>query len=100
MKKLFISFLLAGAALPVLAQHHGHGFRHPGYYRGPGIGWWVAPVVVGAIGYEIGRQQTVVVQPQPVIVQPQPPATAQNCTAWTETQQPDGTIIKTRTCFN
>ena len=100
MKKLFISLLLASATLPALAQHHGHGFRHPGYYRGPGIGWWVAPVVVGAIGYELGRQQTVVVQPQPVVIQSQLPAPNQNCTPWTETQQPDGTIIKTRTCFN
>lgn len=99
MKKLFISLLLACATLPVLAQHHGHGFRHPGYYRGPGYGWWVAPVVVGAIGYEIGRQQTVVVQ-QPVVVQPPITVQNQNCTPWTETQQPDGTITRTRTCTN
>jgi hypothetical protein len=101
MKKLFITLALACATLPALAQHyHGHGIRHSGYHRGPGIGWWVAPVVVGAIGYEIGRQQTLVVQPQPVIVQPQPSTPNQNCTPWTETQQPDGTIVKTRTCFN
>jgi hypothetical protein len=97
MKKLFITLILACATLPALAQHHGHGFRHHGHYRGPGIGWWVAPVVVGAIGYELGRQQTVVVQ-QPQIVVQNPPVQMQTCTPWTETQHPDGNITRTRTC--
>lgn len=97
MKKLFITLILACATLPALAQHHGHGFRHHGHYRGPGMGWWVAPVVVGAIGYELGRQQTVVVQ-QPQIVVQNPPVQMQTCTPWTETQHPDGNITRTRTC--
>lgn len=100
MKKLFITLILACATLPALAQHHGHGFRHHGHHghhRGPGIGWWVAPVVVGAIGYELGRQQTVVVQ-QPQIVVQNPPVQMQTCTPWTETQHPDGNITRTRTC--
>ncbi len=97
MKKLFITLILACATLPALAQHHGHGFRHHGHYRGPGMGWWVAPVVVGAIGYELGRQQTVVVQ-QPQIVVQNPPVQVQTCTPWTETQHPDGNITRTRTC--
>ena len=97
MKKLFITLILACATLPALAQHHGHGFRHHGHYRGPSMGWWVAPVVVGAIGYELGRQQTVVVQ-QPQIVVQNPPVQMQTCTPWTETQHPDGNITRTRTC--
>ena len=100
MKKLFITLILACATLPAMAQHHGHGFRHHGHHghhRGPGIGWWVAPVVVGAIGYELGRQQTVVVQ-QPQIVVQNPPVQVQTCTPWTETQHSDGTITRTRTC--
>jgi len=100
MKKLFITLILACATLPAMAQHHGHGFRHHGHHghhRGPGIGWWVAPVVVGAIGYELGRQQTVVVQ-QPQIVVQNPPVQMQTCTPWTETQHPDGNITRTRTC--
>ena len=97
MKKLFITLALACATLPALAQHHGHGFRHHGHhYRGPGIGWWVAPVVIGAIGYELGRQQVII--QQPVVVQNPPPAPGQICTPWTETQNPDGTITRTRTC--
>jgi hypothetical protein len=100
MKKLFITLILACATLPALAQHHGHGFRHHGHHghhRGPSMGWWVAPVVVGAIGYELGRQQTVVVQ-QPQIVVQNPPVQMQTCTPWTETQHPDGNITRTRTC--
>ena len=97
MKKLFITLILVCATLPALAQHHGHGFRHHGHYRGPSMGWWVAPVVVGAIGYELGRQQTVVVQ-QPQIVVQNPPVQMQTCTPWTETQHPDGNITRTRTC--
>jgi hypothetical protein len=73
MKKLFITLALACAALPALAQYHGpRHIHHHGHYRGPGFGWWVAPVVVGAIGYELGRQQQVIVQQPPVIVQSQP----------------------------
>jgi len=100
MKKLFITLALACATLPALAQHHGHGFRHHGHYRGPGIGWWVAPVVVGAIGYELGRQQTVVVQQQPVIVQSPTIVQPENCTPWKEIQTSDGKIYKERTCTN
>ena len=78
-----------------MAQHyHGHGIRHGGYYRGgPGFGWWVAPVVTGVIGYEIAKQQQVIVQ-QPVYVQRQPV-----CTEWKEIQQPDGTIYRERSCY-
>jgi len=98
MKKLFITLALACAVLPALAQHHG--FRHHGHYRGPGVGWWVAPVVIGAIGYELGRQQTVVVQ-QPVIIQNPPIFTQQeNCTPWKEIQTSDGKIYRERTCTN
>jgi hypothetical protein len=102
MKKILLALSLLAVAGSALAQHHGHGFRHHGHhghYRGPGFGWWVAPVVVGAIGYELGRQQVIVQQP-PVVVQ-QPPVVYQpnqNCTPWTETQHSDGTITRTRTC--
>jgi hypothetical protein len=102
MKKVLAVLLLTLATVPALAQHHGHGFRHHGHhghYRGPSVGWWLAPVVVGAIGYELGRQQ-VIVQSPPVVVQ-QPPLVYQlnqNCTPWTETQNLDGTITRTRTC--
>ena len=99
MKKLFIMLTLACSTLPSLAQHHGHGFRHHGHYRGPSIGWWVAPVVVGAIGYELGRQQTVIVQ-QPVIVEQPQTIQNQNCTPWKEVQTSDGKIYKERTCTN
>ena len=100
MKKILVALSLLALTGSAMAQHHGHGFRHHGHhghYRGPGIGWWVAPVVVGAIGYELGRQQTVVVQ-QPQIVVQNPPVQVQTCTPWTETQHSDGTITRTRTC--
>ena len=97
MKKILVALSLLALTGSAMAQHHGHGFRHHGHHRGPGIGWWVAPVVVGAIGYELGRQQTVVVQ-QPQIVVQNPPVQVQTCTPWTETQHSDGTITRTRTC--
>ena len=85
MKKL-LAILLLTASVSAMAQH-GYGFRPHGYYGG---GWgWVAPTVIGGVvGYEIARSQ------QPVIIQ-QP---QQLCSPWTETQQPDGTITRTRTC--
>jgi hypothetical protein len=97
MKKVLLLLSLLAVTGSAMAQHyHGHGFRHHGHYRGPGVGWWVAPVVVGAIGYELGRQQVIV--QQPVVVQNPPPTIGQVCTPWTETQNSDGTITRTRTC--
>lgn len=100
MKKLFIILALACVTLPALAQHHGHGFRHHGHYRGPGYGGWVAPLVIGGVvGYALTRPETVVVQ-QPVIVEQQPIPQNQNCTPWKEVQTSDGKIYRERTCTN
>jgi hypothetical protein len=97
MKKILVALSLLALTSTAMAQHyHGHGFRHHGHHRGPSVGWWVAPVVVGAIGYELGRQQIII--QQPVVVQNPPPAPGQICTPWTETQNSDGTITRTRTC--
>ena len=101
MKKLIALILLAGSlsaqAQPGFRHHYHHGY-YPGYNYG-----WVAPTIIGGvIGYEIARNQPTVVVQQPVIVQ-QAPATvyygqSQQCTAWTEVQNFDGTITRTRTC--
>ena len=98
MKKILVALSLLALTSTAMAQHHGHGFRHHGHHyghRGPSIGWWVAPVVVGAIGYELGRQQ-VIVQQQPVIIQQQPIQTT--CTEWKEIQGTDGRVYRERTC--
>ena len=86
--------------LSLTAMAHGHG----GYWaRGYGGAWqWMVPTIIGgAIVYEVARQQPVIIQ-QPVVVQPQQPVIVQppnpNCSPWTETQNPDGTITRTRTC--
>ena len=98
MKKILVALTLLTLTGTTFAQHyHGHGIRHHGHYRGPGFGWWVAPVITGVIGYEIAKQQQVIVQP-PVIVQNPPLQSGQVCSPWTETQNPDGTITRTRTC--
>lgn len=98
MKKILAVLLLTVSA-SAMAQHrpghHGH-WRH--YHNGHS--WnWVAPTIIGGvIGYEIARNQSAVVVQQPVIVQPQPMIVQSNCSPWTETQYPDGTITRTRTC--
>lgn len=98
MKKILVALTLLTLTGTTFAQHyHGHGIRHHGHYRGPGFGWWVAPVITGVIGYEIAKQQQVIVQP-PVIVQNPPLQSSQVCSPWTETQNSDGTITRTRTC--
>jgi hypothetical protein len=96
MKKILVALSLLVLTGTAMAQYHGHGFRHHGHHRGPNLGWWVAPVVVGAISYELGRQQ-VIVQQQPVIVQQQTVQT-QTCTDWKEVQTTDGKIYRERTC--
>lgn len=107
MKKILIALVLLAVAGTSSAQWHHHG----GYYRGGyyGGGNWVAPLIIGGVvGYEINRaNQPVIVQQPPVIVQ-QPPVVvqqptpyygqSQNCSPWTETQNLDGTITRSRTC--
>jgi hypothetical protein len=55
--------------------------------------WMVPAIIGGAIVYEASRQTQ---PPQTVIIQQQSVDT--NCSPWTETQNPDGTITRTRTC--
>ena len=99
MKKILVALSLLAVTGTAMAQHHGHGFRHHGHHYGHhrGMGWWVAPVVVGAIGYELGRQQ-VIVQQQPVVIQQQNVPPSITCTEWKEIQGPDGKIYRERTC--
>lgn len=115
MKKiLFLIGMLA--ALPALAQdcRWGVDHKHPscyGYYQvqhryhhgRPVIvqrnSDWVGPAIVTVIGGAViadiitrNRNETVVVQQPPVIQQ------TQQCSPWIETQNPDGSITRTRTC--
>lgn len=98
MKKILaIIFMTASVGAFAHGPHGGHWRHHPH------SGWsWGVPVLVGGaiIGYEISRsQQPPVVVQQPVIVQnPTSAPVFQNCSPWLETQNPDGTITRTRTC--
>jgi len=94
---LFLTVSVSAMAQPGFRHHHYHG-----YYPGPSYGWVAPTIIGGVIGYEIARNYPPVVVQQPVIVQ-QAPATvyygqSQQCTAWTEVQNSDGTITRTRTC--
>jgi hypothetical protein len=95
MKKL-LGLVLLTVSMSSMAQH---GFRHHGYY--PGYNWVAPAFIGGVIGYEIARHHQVPYYgyvPPPVIVQQVPPVYSQTCTVWTEVQQADGTITRTRTC--
>lgn len=99
--------ILALLLLTVSVSAFAHGPHHGYWRRDSGNGWnWVAPAIIGGvIGYEISRppvnaQPPVVVQQPPVVVQTQPPVVVQgqNCSPWTQIQNPDGSITTTRTC--
>ena len=98
MKKILLALSLLAVTGSAMAQHyHGHGFRH----HGPRIIYrdnWIAPAV-GAliIGAAINEAHNRQVQSQ-VIIQNPPTPLGQVCTPWTETQNSDGTITRTRTC--
>ena len=98
MKKILAVFLLMVSA-SAFAQHH-HGHHHGGHGFRPYS--WIGPTIIGGvIGYEIARQQPIIVQQQPVFVQQQPVIVQQSpqvCTEWKEIQQPDGKIYRERTC--
>ena len=101
--KKFLAILLLTVSGTVLAGPHGYysGYRHHGHamYHGGSNSGWIAPLIIGGVvgaaiaNRPIAQTETVIVRPQPLIVQQQ-----QNCTVWTETQNPDGTITRTRTC--
>jgi hypothetical protein len=113
MKKIIASLLLVGAMAPAFAGPHGHGYHgsalrvqhhghvvHSSHWRHHSGGWnWMVPAIIGgAVVYSATRPDPVVVQ-QPVIVQtPVQITQKQNCSPWTETENPDGTITRTRTC--
>jgi|APCry1669188910_1035180.scaffolds.fasta_scaffold244695_2 hypothetical protein len=102
--KQLIALILLAVSVSAMAQP---GFRHyhHGYYPGYNYGWVAPTIIGGVIGYEIARNQPPVIVQPPVVVQqyPVPPAAvyygqSQQCTAWTEVQNSDGTITRTRTC--
>jgi hypothetical protein len=96
MKKILITLLLLASTSSFAQHHHGH---HHGYGFRPYS--WIGPTIIGGvIGYEIARQQPIIIQ-QPTIVQQQPVIIQQSpqvCTDWKEIQQPDGRIYRERTC--
>jgi hypothetical protein len=99
MKKFLLLITLSLLSLTASAQYMYWHSRYAPYYSGGG-GGWVAPVIIGGvIGYSINRAQ----QPNTIIIQqPQPSVTVENnmeCSAWRETQQPDGTIKRERICY-
>ena len=92
MKKILVALLLVASSTAFAHGPHGH-WRH----GGDGRWFWVAPMVVGGvIAYEVSRPP-VVVQPPVIIQQPQV-VQGQNCSPWTQVQNPDGTVTSTRTC--
>ena len=105
MKRLIALFFLTVSVSAIMAQPGFRYYHHHGYYPGPNYGWVAPTIIGGVIGYEIARNQPPVIVQQPVIVQPAPvpPATvyygqSQQCTVWTEVQNFDGTVTRTRTC--
>lgn len=100
--KRILAILLALASASAMAQHGFRHHHHHGYHSVPNYGWVAPTIIGGVIGYEIARNYPPVVVQQPVIVQ-QVPATvyygqSQQCTAWTEVQNLNGTVTRTRTC--
>lgn len=93
MKKI-ISILLLTISMSAFADGRHRGPAH-GHWQRHGHGWtWVVPAIIGgAIVYQATRP--VVVQQPPIMVQ-QPQL---NCSPWTEIQNPDGSITRTRTCY-
>ena len=111
MKVLAAGLMSLVLIAPAFAQaHHGHRHFHNQHFHhrhGPVVVYrdnWVGPlvggVVLGAIIADANRPA--VVQQPPVVVQ-QPPIVLQQpttvCTEWKETMQPDGVIVKERTCY-
>ena len=101
MKKIIILVLVTLSAT-AMAQHGFRHHHHHGYHSGHNYSWVAPTIIGGVIGYEIARNYPPVIVQQPVVIQ-QAPATvyygqSQQCTAWTEVQNLNGTVTRTRTC--
>lgn len=99
MKKVLTGLMLVASSAAFAGPYHGH---HGHWHRGHN-GWHWAPFVIGAatgaVIYDIYNRPVVVQQPPVVVHQPQVVVQqTQNCSPWTETQNSDGTITRTRTC--
>ena len=97
MKKILIALSLLTLTGTAFAQHyHGHGIRHHSHrivYRDNWIAPAVGALIIGAAINEAHNRHT-----QTVVIQNSQPLPGQVCTPWTETQNSDGTITRTRTC--
>lgn len=95
MKKLLIAIIISLTTFG--AQAHGpHGYWRPHHNS-----WsWVAPAVIGGVIVYEATRPPVYVQPAPPVIVQQPPVVVQgqNCSPWTQIQNPDGSITTTRTC--
>ena len=106
MKKILASIVLSAIALPAFAHHgghhirHGHHFNHHHHRHWHHNHGWVAPLVIGgAVTYALTRPAPIIIQEPPIVVeQPIDVVPGTNCTPWREIQQPDGTIVRERTC--
>ncbi len=107
MKKILAVAVLALASIPAMAQHYHHGYRiqhhHHHHHRSPNWGPVIGGAILGAVIYDIYNRPVVVQQPPVVVQQPpvvvqQYPQPVQNCTPWTEVQNSDGSITRSRTC--
>lgn len=98
MKKI-LAFCLVTLSASAFAHGPHYGY---GYHRHGGGGWapWIGGAVVGAVLYDIYNRPVVVQQPPVVVQTPNgiPTVQQQNCTPWTEVQNSDGTVTRTRTC--
>jgi len=120
MKKIMTAILLVAISNTVLAdgrfEHHGgHGGGYHGpraihqdhyYHNGYGTSDVLVPMVIGGIvGYVIrdrtqpNTQPPLVIQQQPQIIYQQPQTIYQSCTAWVETLDQYGNVVRTRTCY-
>lgn len=96
MKKFLVASLLLISGTVFAHGPHGYYQRYHGH-----DGWapWVGGAIVGATLYNVYNRPAT---PAPIIYQPAPVVIQQpyvsNCTVWVETQNPDGTITRSRTC--
>lgn len=94
MNKILLTLALV-MSMPAMAQHH-RGYPHNHYHYGHRHNW-VAPLVIGGVvTYALTRPEprAVIIEP-PVVVQKETV-----CSAWREIQQPDGSIVRERTCYS
>ena len=109
-KSMIAALALSVCSVAIAGHRHGHGHFHHRHFNQHHFNhhhWnhhhgWIAPVIIGgALGYALTRPNIVqapIVEYNTLVPIPANTPQVVTCSEWREVLNPDGNIVKERTC--